>query len=408
MRQITFVFLWFLILIISWEALFAIPELPTLSRIAGMFTVLLGVASALVSGRLRFPLPLVWIALFAGWCAVSSGWAPDPAMSKQRATTYVLLLALVWLICEFADDPKRLKALMRAFLLGTSMMVLNMYLGYVHAGVPLNVEGEVRYTAASTNANGFALFCNLGILFAFYLITRREKNGFELPNWFYWGFIVAAGVAIPMTGSRAGCLAGAVTAFVLLSRLRKVNWKARIGIVVAVLLVAILISQLVGSSTISRITEGTSANTFLLRYNAWVYGLRAWADTPLLGVGAGGYADTVEKLGYRRMVAHDTLVSVLVETGLVGFTLYFAFWAIVARRVLLFPKADRFFWLGVFACYLPEFLSASLEYQKSLWFLGALVMCQTWQPSAAGAKKRATAPSVVRGLSLRPPRPHPS
>ncbi len=46
MRQITFVFLWFLILIISWEALFAIPELPTLSRIAGMFTVLLGVASA--------------------------------------------------------------------------------------------------------------------------------------------------------------------------------------------------------------------------------------------------------------------------------------------------------------------------------------------------------------------------
>ena len=401
MRQISFVFLWLLILIMPWEEMFAIPGLATMAKILGVFAFLFGLTSVVISGRVKFPLALVWLALFIGWCLASTQWALDPEAPLERAQTYVLLLTFVWLVCQLADNPKRLKSLMRAFVLGMVILLANMYLGYIGAGVPINSgDDEVRYTAVSANHNDLAIFCCLGILFAFYLITRREKTGFELPNWFYWGYIVAASLAIPLTGSRAGVVSGGIAGLVLLGRLRKVDWSIRLGFVVAVVFVAILVPRLVDRSTLDRIGEGTSSDTYKLRTNAWEYGLKAWAETPLVGVGAGCYRNTMVKQGQRKMVAHNAFVSVLVETGLVGFTLYFLFWTIVIRRAMLLPKADKYFWLGLLASFLPALLTGSTEYQKVWWFLGALVLCQTPQPSAADAKKRWIAPSLDRGPGL--------
>ena len=402
MRLLSFVFLWLLIFIMPWEGLFAIPGLTSAARILGLLTFLLGLAGAFLSGQLRFPLALVWISLFTGWCMASIQWAADPEAAIQRAGTYLLLLTFVWLILNLVDSPQRLKAIMLAFVLGTAMTVANMYVNYIHAGVPLNTEDEVRYTAATANANGLACYCCLGILFAFYLITRRTNTGFELPNWFYWGFIVFAGVAIPLTGSRAGVLSGGVATIVLLvncftligaieiillggvlgvllvrrGKLGKLSSKARLGLAVCLLLVPVLTVRFVSRSTFSRIAEGTSGDTFRERTDAWQAGLKSWGDTPLLGVGAGCYQNALIKQGHSAMAAHNTFVSVLVESGLIGFTLYFLFWAVVFRRVLLMPKADRFFWLGVFACYLPIVLTGSMEYQKATWFLGGLAFCQ--------------------------------
>jgi O-antigen ligase len=403
MRQLSFVLLWILIMIIPWEGLFAIPGLTTSAKILGVLTFFTGLAGALLSGRVRFPRALICLVLFIGWCALSAQWAPHPEAALDRAETYALLSTLVWLICQLADNPKRLKSLIRAFVLGIAMIVANMYFGYLHAGLPVNSPDYVRYTADTTDANGFALFCGLGILFAFYLIRQREKTGFELPNIFYWGFIIAAGLAIPLSGSRTGVVSGAVVGFVLLGALRNVTWKARLGLVVSGLLVALLISQLVGRGTFARFAEGTSSRSFGERYDAWVSGLAAWSETPILGVGAASYGDITASRGPRRMPAHNTFIGVLVESGLIGFTLYFLFWAIVIRRIMLLPKVDRYFWLGVFATFLPLNIAGSMEYNKITWLIGALALSQAPQPSAAGAKKRGTAPPIFRGPALSPP-----
>ena len=230
--------------------------------------------------------------------------------------------------------------------------------------MPRSSDDWVRFTAETTNANGFAFYCSLGILFAFYLITRREKTSFEFPAWLYWTFIVAAGLAIPLTGSCAGVASGAVAAVVLLSLLRSVSWKIRIGMVVAALLIGLLISRFVAHSTFDRIAEGTSSNTFLERWDAWVYGLKAWRETPVLGIGAASYQDAMEVQGHRRLVAHNTFVSVLVETGLVGFTLYFLFWGIAVRCAPVLAQGGSLL-LAQCNCLLhAHFLTGSMEYQK--------------------------------------------
>jgi O-antigen ligase len=407
MRQISFVFLWFVVLVMPWEDIFAIPGLTSFAKILGICAVLSGLAGALFSGRLRLPYALGWVVLFSAWCAISARWAPehhgpDMEMPLRRAISYLLLLSFVWLIFSTVDNPKRLRSLMRACILGTSMMVANMYLGYLHAGVPLNTDTEVRYSAEGANENGVAFFCSLSILFAFYLITRREKSGLELPKWFYWGFIVAAGLAVPLTGSRAGTVSLGIVGFVLLGRLRKINWKARLALVVAVMLVAILIPRLVGRSTISRITGGVTA-TDSTRLNAWRTGMKAWVDTPVLGVGAGCYGDIMVAEGFRNMPAHNTVISVLVENGLVGFALYFAYWWIIIRRAMRLPKADWLFWFGALASLLPVVLTTSAEYWKPLWFLGALVLCQAATDKAPVASRRRI--PVLRPGSAGPPLP---
>jgi O-antigen ligase len=279
-------------------------------------------------------------------------------------------------------------------------MVANMYFGYVHAGVPLNTEAEVRYTAVGANQNGVALCCSMSILFAFYLITRRDKTGFELPNWFYWGFIVAAGLAVPLTGSRTGVLSAGVAGFMLLGGLRKLTWKSRLGLAVSVVLVAILVPLFVSGTIINRISQGTRSSSFVDRIKGWEVGLKDWTKTPLLGVGAGSYQDLMTQHGESANVAHNTFVGVLVESGLVGFVVYFSFWAIIIRRVMRLPKADRFFWLGAFAAYLPAMIAGSAEYEKLWWFLGAMVLCQAPQQGAAYARKQRIVSSAGQGPAL--------
>ncbi len=97
------------------------------------------------------------------------------------------------------------------------------------------------------------------------------------------------------------------------------------------------------------------------------------------------------------MLAHNTLVTVLVDTGLVGFGLYTAFWLLLLSALLSLPKTEMTFWLVVFASFAPSFLSGSAEHDKVLWLLCAMVLAQ-----AAALRSRAV-PSAPRTTArLRP------
>ena len=108
----------------------------------------------------------------------------------------------------------------------------------------------------------------------------------------------------------------------------------------------------------------------------------------------------------RAMPAHNTVISVLVEGGLIGFAFYFLFWGLVVRQVWVLPKADRFYWFGVLVLCLPLTLSTSSEYWKPLWFLGALVLCQAGYNKAVAANRRRI-PMLRPGVAVPPLPPVP-
>jgi len=370
--------------IVPWEEYFVIPYVVSMAKVMGLLALVLGIAKMAFSGRLRVPpLPMLFFALFVGWCLLAVNWSIDPEKTFLRTTTYVLLFTFVWLTWELADTPGHQKSIMRGYVIGTAFLVFNVYLNQI--GMGLQEASITRATAEDANPNGVAAACIGACQFALFLITRREKGRFEFPNWVYWGFIAAAGIVIPMTGSRTGFVAAipAVASFypVLLKATKKSGLKNAMMLIIIIAGIGVAVPQLVSMALLRRVTEGIQADTFQKRVGAWQRGLHEWSKTPFLGVGPGTYSVAGLAPGEREMAAHNSFVSVLVETGVVGASLYFVFWVLVIRRILRMPKDDRFFWLVFLASLLPIMITGSNETNKYCWMVGALVLCQ-----AANAK----------------------
>jgi O-antigen ligase len=411
MIRISLLSLCLLVAIVPWEENFVIPGVVSMSRVVGLVALGLGIVKVMSSGRLRpIPREMIWFALFIGWCMLALNWSISSEETGSRIITYVLLFAFVWLIWEVADTPQRQKALMRAFVAGTAVLVFNVYLRSVGLGLSLTND-EGRATAASANPNGVAIMCCMAIQYAFFLITRREKGKFELPNWLLWGFIVAAGIAIPMTGSRAGLACAVLMSLTFLPMLRQImrrsDWKKAALLLLIATVIVVMVPLLASRGSLQRLTEGLGAHTFEERVEAWQRGLQAWRESPLLGVGPGTYPLVGEMAWGTHLASHNTYVTLLVEYGLVGSVLYFAFWLIILRRVLRMPGSDRFFWLVFLLAIQPMLITGIAEYYKWWWFIGAVIMCAAANPKPAKSAGRRFLGYPVRapGTALRPPRP---
>ena len=372
MIRISLLSLCLLVAIVPWEENFVIPGIVSMSRVVGLVAFGLGIVKVASSGRLRpIPREMIWFALFIGWCMLALNWSINSEETGSRIITYVLLFAFVWLIWEVADTPQRQKVLMRAFVAGTAVLVFNVYLRSVGLGLSLTND-EGRATAANANPNGVATMCCMAIQYAFFLITRREKGKFELPNWLLWGFIVAAGIAMPMTGSRAGLACAVLMSLTFLPMLRQImrrsDWKMAALLLVIAAVVVVMVPRLASKGSLQRLTEGFETHTFQERVEAWQRGLRAWRESPVLGTGPGSYPYLGQLAWDEHLASHNTYVTMLVEYGIPGSVLYFAFWLIILRRVLRMPGSDRFFWLVFLLAIQPMLITGIAEYYKWWWF----------------------------------------
>jgi O-antigen ligase len=201
----------------------------------------------------------------------------------------------------------------------------------------------------------------------------------------YWAFIPVTGVSVLLTGSRSGAISLAVAVLVLLFFVAKVGWRARIAALLAVAALAVILPQVVPEALVRRVTEGTESAGFRARVELWQQGLDAVQKVPFTGIGAAASSDD-NAFG---IVLHNSFISVLVETGVIGFVLFMGILAAVIRAAWLMPARERAFWLGVLAVWGPFALAGTNEYVKNTWFVFAMILAQSaalrgTQPHGAG------------------------
>ncbi len=377
MDKLAFCFLSFLVFIVPWEENFATADFGTFSRILGALAFLFGVAAMLATLAVkRLDRALVPLGLFVVWSFMSTIWSINRDETWSLSMTYLLLLLFAWLIWQYGDSPSRQQWLMRAYVFGTAVALAGLFLGVWHGG-----EGQVRYAAAGSNQNTMAASLVVAVNFAVYLVTRRSEKRLSPIKAAYWAFIVAASVGVWYTGSRSGVIALAVSIILMLVTVfRVVGWKPAAIFVFCVGVGGYLILQFAPGYLLARQQEGTAASSFHDRVGAWQAAVAQWANRPLQGFGSNTHG------GPGLELAHNTLVSILVDNGLIGLGLYVAFWILLLLALFSLPKAEKTFWLVVFTAYGPTFLSGSCEHDKTLWFLCALVLTQ------AATLRRAAAP----------------
>lgn len=312
---------------------------------------------------------------FLVWVLLSMTWTYDLPNTQTLVFTYTSLFFFLWLIVSYVDTLSKISVLTIVYIAGC---VVSFFFGsYSLIGGPMvDTGGYLRYAGGGLDQNECSFVLNLGCLFSFMQVFL-SRSKFRADAFLLLFLVLAWGVIL--TGSRAGFYGLAILWFGVAHFVRtRVSRRLFWLIFIPFLICAVFF--LPSTNIWKRASEGTSAETFLLRQSVWTTGLNVWKDVPLQGVGAGAFLPATTSITKNGgLVAHNTFVSVLVELGIIGAGLYFSifFLLIYSGRKQLYSCQENsrkeivykyFLGLLMLLIFLPAFLSLTFEYKKMLWF----------------------------------------
>jgi O-antigen ligase len=325
----------------------------TLSSLLGGLTIAAGVCHIILYRRGRVPtLPVALWMMFLAWAAVSSFWALSLGSALDEVVLAVSLLALLVVVSLLPAEELDLDVLRLAIILGGIAVGIYALVLIPSGALPTHGVTE-RFSVASdpqdTNPNILAASLLLPAALSLERLLLGGKRWFAPRTWRLIGGsgLLLTTVAILFTGSRGGLLACFIAMGVVIQHsrrlpgMRAVARKAALGIAGALTLVLALgaaimaaapsstVGQVIRSETISRITRTTDDGSG--RLQIWAVGGRACMRHCALGAGFGNFpeayteafvgSDASTNVGLDRP-AHNVYLSLAVETGLVGITLF--------------------------------------------------------------------------------------
>ena len=371
---------------IPWEKSIAAPGIGTFSHLLGVLAFGAAAAAAVQRGSLRPPnLPLAIAVCFALWAGLTWFWSVDRPATLHRAATFAELTAMAWLIWDSCRDRLRQRQLMQAYVWGAFVAAISVYVRFFLG----RQTYWRRYAAPGFDPNDCGLILALSVPLALYLASRsdsRMRTGYRIA------VVVVLG-ALLLTASRTALIAAFVAFGFAVWTWREADLSQRIA---SVLLPLGLIAGLYGFApaparerlaTVGReLTRGTLHN----RTTIWKAGIKVLRRHPILGIGVGAYPEAVRpaigKPGIpdHFYVAHNTFLSVLVESGAIGFALYGAMLAALAAFVWTMPSTERALWTVMLLVWAVGVSTLTWEQYKPSWLIVALIMTEwglPWQPA---------------------------
>jgi O-antigen ligase len=325
----------------------------TLSSLLGGLTVAAGVAHIILYRRGRVPtLPVAMWMLFLAWAGVSAFWALSIGSAVDEVVLAVSLLSLLVIVSLLPAEELDLDVLRLAIIFSGIAVGLYALILIPSGALPTHGVTE-RFSVASdpqdTNPNILAASLLLPALLSLERLILGGTRWFAPRTWRLLGGagLFLSTVAILFTGSRGGLLACFIAVGVVIRRVRRlpgmraVARKTALGMAGAVTLVLALgaaimataptstAGQVIRSETLSRITRTTDDGSG--RLQIWAVGGRACMRYCAFGAGFGNFpeayteafigSDTSTNVGLDRP-AHNVYLSLAVETGIVGITLF--------------------------------------------------------------------------------------
>ena len=175
MRKAAWGLLLLLAFSIPWEFSLDLGEpLGNVSRIAGLLLLLTAIPAVLQAGRLRTPCALQWVVMaFFLWFCCSYFWTIEPAATLIKMRAYFQEMMIVWLVWEFAESPRDLRWLLRAYVAGSWVLAA---LTLANLGSPEAIAtGQTRFVAYGQDPNDVARFLDMGFPLAALLWNSRAS-----------------------------------------------------------------------------------------------------------------------------------------------------------------------------------------------------------------------------------------
>ena len=177
-----------------------------------------------------------------------------------------------------------------------------------------------------------AMTLALGLPMAWYLASTYHR---PLMIWVCRAYLAVGVLAIGLTGSRGGLLTTVVALTIVPLTMTRLSPKRMVAMVSMLFLAGALAVAYVPEQIVKRLATTSTEVEDLRgggRIKMWRAGIRAFPLHPILGYGTSGFIRAVTpELGPGALVAHNSFISLLVEQGVIGLTLYLLMDSVAAR-----------------------------------------------------------------------------
>ena len=377
---------------IPWEKSVWIVHVGTITRLFGILAFAAGTAVAIRRRSVRIPnLAIIVATVLVAWSMLTFFWTLDQHATALRARTLLELLAMLWLIWDECRGPVRQRQVMHAYVLGAAVASVIAFSRYFNH----QQTNYRRYAATGFDPNDFGLILALAIPLALYLALQNrdlalqnrdlgpQKRGWM--QWYFYGLALTIILAIFLTASRTTLIATFVAFGFAIATWGTATVSQKIAS--ATLLAVLPLGMLPYGPTPQRQRLATlpaelSHGTFHDRTRIWRAGLVTLKNHALLGVGAGAYPEAVRPIlgtpadSRFQFVAHNTFLSVLVETGAIGFSLYALLLASLVLFIWMMPGTERALWSVMLAAWAVGVSTLTWEHYKPSWLIMALIMTE--------------------------------
>lgn len=309
---------------------------------------------------------------------INIGWKHDIlAISFSGVYSFLTLLVLVYL-GDYKELIKRF--VLYVFFLGVLSLIVNVFqkIGYYQLSIALNMntwyEG-VRVSGWSSDPNQWAFMFLIALFFMLrmdFIYNVKNKVSYFYLAIFFWFCLSPRSDAVLVStfmlllfflflsvfngvkfDTKKNILA--LSMFIIVFAVFKYNLFGRLYDAVAN---AILLSQSqvhldsIQAKTLSNPSQmilgiGVGGDKIEVRLNLITHALQAWLTSPIIGLGAGAYSGI--EAPFQGQEAHNLVVQLLVNSGLIGLLL----------------ALTLFFWL---------FISLRKDYQGQLMILGVVIL----------------------------------
>ena len=337
--------------------------------------------------------------LFLVWAGLSFFWSIAPGSTWHELLTYNQLFVMSLMLWDLLDTRKKVETAVQAYVLGafvTSGSIMANYVSSPQGRFP----AHDRVNALGYKIDGIALIVAIALPAAWYLAVgptwSNRALALRVLNFAYLPF---GGMALVLTGTRGATLASIPTALFVLWSLKHASGALRAIALGAVVCVAAIVYFYAPRGMLDRISTATTATqlgqqggALSGRWSIWSASVDVWMHHPVRGVGVGTHRDAVAPiLGQSKIYktaskqAHNTYISVLTETGIVGCLLFLGVLLNVFARLRELAGWQRWYWSAQLAVLLIDAMSLSLEDSKSVWIFLSLAVA-----AAAAAREAVT------------------
>lgn len=377
MQRLVNIFIVIFIFSVPWQDMVKLPGMGTLSRLTGLLAFAAGIGAIVMTNRVR-PLKTIhlWAGLFTLWVSMTYFWSVWPEKTEEFAFSMLQLLLFNLLMWQFVRTREDIQEALQSLVLGGYVLIFFT----LQAWLSGEQHSYNRYTAEGVNENELAAMLGLGVPIALYLLMGSRHWLLRIINILY---IPAAFTAITLAASRTGFIvasAGFLYAIVVLRR-TPLFWRT---ISIAFLLAAVIAAlPLIPQTSIDRlatIEQEASSGTLTGRTTIWKYGMLAWQEHPVLGNGLGSFRKVVNPFSISES-AHNSFISLLVETGIIGLLIFISFLLFLFKLMPQVPQQDRSFQIALMGCLLLAQMSTEWSMEKIAWVLYSLLISHAWLES---------------------------